>query len=54
MGGINWKRVLIGGLAAGVVMNLIDGLSHGMLLATQWGAETAQLNPGLMAIGTAR
>lgn len=49
MSRINGGRVVIGGLAAGVVMNLIDGLSNGMLLATQWGAETAQLNPGLMA-----
>jgi hypothetical protein len=48
MSRINGGRVLIGGLAAGVAMNLIDGLSNGMLLAAQWKAETEQLNAGLM------
>lgn len=49
MSRINGGRVLIGGLAAGLVMNLIDASTNAILLATQWSAETTQLNPGLMA-----
>ena len=48
MSRINGARVVIGGIVAGVAMNVIDGLTNGMLLATQWKAETDQLNPGLM------
>ncbi|MFI5235575.1 MAG: hypothetical protein ACHQXA_07695 [Gemmatimonadales bacterium] len=46
---INTGRVIGGGLAAGLVMNLIDGPVNGVLLAAQWNAETNALNPGLMA-----
>ena len=49
MSRINGGRVVIGGLAAGVVMNLIDATANGVLLATQWQTETDQLNAGLMA-----
>jgi hypothetical protein len=49
MSRINGGRVLIGGLAAGLVMNLIDASTNAILLATQWNTETTQLNPGLMA-----
>ena len=49
MSRINGGRVVIGGLAAGVAMNVIDAVSNGMLLGAQWKAESDQLNPGLVA-----
>ena len=49
MAGINMSRVLVGGLAAGVVMNVIDGTVNGFLLSSQWAAETNALNSTLMA-----
>ncbi len=48
MSHINTGRVVLGGLAAGLVMNVIDGTVNGMLLAAQWGAESNALNPGLI------
>ena len=38
MGTINWGRVLLGGLAAGLVMNVGEGALHGGIL----GADAAQ------------
>ena len=49
MSGINWSRVQLGGLAAGVVMNVFDALVNGMMLGPMWEAETNALNSGLMA-----
>ena len=49
---INYGRVVLGGLAAGVVMNVVDSVTNGMLLATRWGAESTKLNPRLAAAGT--
>lgn len=38
MAGINGKKVVIAGLAAGLVMNIVDALSNGVLLESQWSA----------------
>lgn len=46
---VNSSRVIVGGLAAGLVMNIIDATTNGFLLGAQWKAETDALNPGLMA-----
>jgi hypothetical protein len=46
---LNSFRVIVGGLAAGLVMNIIDATTNGFLLAARWKAETETLNPGLMA-----
>lgn len=35
MGAINYTRVFLGGLLAGVVLNILEAL-HGMLMAGQW------------------
>ena len=45
---LNAPRVIVGGLAAGLVMNIIDATTNGFLLGGQWRAETDALNPGLM------
>ena len=52
MAGINWSRVLIGGLGAGVVMNVVDAVLNGVLLQGQWAAESNALNPRILTAGT--
>lgn len=47
----NTSRIILGGLAAGVVMNVIDALTNGLLLGGRWMAETNALNPALMKRG---
>ena len=44
---INTQRVLIGGFVAGVVMNAIDFVVNGYLLAARMKAETDAFKPGL-------
>lgn len=46
---LNTSRVILGGLAAGLVMNVIDALTNGVLLGERWRVETDALNPGLSA-----
>ncbi len=38
MGKINWGRVIMGGLLAGVVLNLSDWLVNGVWLVNDWNA----------------
>lgn len=45
--GMNAGRIMGGGLAAGLVANVIDGGGNVMLLTTRWKAETDALNPDL-------
>lgn len=49
MAQLNSSRVVVGGLAAGLVMNIIDATTNGFLLGARWKAETEALNPGLLA-----
>jgi hypothetical protein len=49
---INYGRVLIGGLAAGFVMNVVDSVVNGFLLASRWNAESTLLNKRLLTAGT--
>ncbi len=44
---MNTKKVLIGGLAAGFVMNVIDWIVNGYLLAARMKAESDAFKPGL-------
>ena len=46
---LNASKVIVGGLAAGLVMNIIDAITNGFLLAERWKVETEVLNPGLIA-----
>ena len=43
MAGINVGRVVGGGLVAGLVMNVIDGVTNGGILGAQWAEETKRL-----------
>lgn len=49
MAQLNSSRVIMGGLAAGLIMNIIDATTNGFLLGARWKVETEALNPGLMA-----
>lgn len=44
---INTQKVLVGGLIAGVVLNAIDYLTNGVLLADRMKAEAEAFKPGL-------
>jgi hypothetical protein len=44
---INAKKVLIGGIAAGVVMNVIDYVTNMFILGARMKAETDAFKPGL-------
>jgi hypothetical protein len=46
---INNARVITGGLAAGLVLNILDFLSNMFIMATRFKTELDALNPGLMA-----
>ena len=48
MSRMNGGRILIGGLAAGVVMNVIDALANGMLLGERWKTESDRIDPTLI------
>jgi hypothetical protein len=43
MAGINMGRVIGGGLVAGLVMNVIDGVTNGAILGARWELETKRL-----------
>jgi len=38
MGKINWARVFLGGLLAGVIINVFEFVTNGVFLATEWEA----------------
>jgi hypothetical protein len=48
MSRINTGRVVLAGLAAGVVMNVVDAVANGVLLGNAWRTETTALNAALM------
>lgn len=52
MGKINWGRVLLGGLLAGLVLNVADYVVNGLILADQWNAALTALGKGEMGGGT--
>ena len=52
MAQINTGKVIAGGLAAGVVANVIDFLVNGVWLADRWKTQTAKLNPNLDMMST--
>jgi hypothetical protein len=48
MGKINWGRVVLGGLLAGLVLNVWDFLVNGVWLAQDWNAAMQALGKGPM------
>ena len=51
MGKINMGKVITGGLAAGLVLNVVDYLVNGVFLAAQWTEASKKLNTGVDAMG---
>lgn len=43
MGKINWGRVILGGLLAGVVINIFEFVTNGVVLARDWDAALRDL-----------
>ena len=43
MGKINWVRVLLGGLLAGLVINIFEYVTNGIVLAASWDAAMKAL-----------
>jgi hypothetical protein len=43
MGRINWGRVFLGGLLAGVVINIFEYVTNGVVLAAEWEAAMKAL-----------
>jgi hypothetical protein len=48
---INWSRVILGGLLAGVVINICEFLVDGLLLGDQWVAVMKNLHRPPMGAG---
>jgi hypothetical protein len=44
MGRINLGRVVLGGIVAGLVINIVEGIVNGAVMATQWAATMTSLN----------
>jgi len=49
MGTINWTRVILGGLVAGVVINVFESVLNGVVLAKDWEAAMAAIGKPPMA-----
>jgi hypothetical protein len=45
---MNVQRIVVGGLLAGLVMNVIDGVANAVVLGGRWASEANALNPDLM------
>lgn len=43
MGTINWKRVLLGGVVAGVIIDVVEWILHGVVLGPEWRQVMQQL-----------
>jgi hypothetical protein len=46
MGKINLSRVILGGIVAGIVIDVFEGILHGAILASQWAEVLAGLGKG--------
>ena len=51
MGTINMGRVIVGGIVAGIVGNILGFLVDGVLLAPQWAASMKTLGRGEFTAG---
>ncbi len=36
MGKINWGKVVLGGLLAGVIIDVVEGILEGVILGPEW------------------
>jgi hypothetical protein len=52
MAQINTGKVIAGGIACAVVLNVVDYLVNGVWLAPHWAVQAAKLNPNLNMMST--
>jgi hypothetical protein len=48
---MNHKRIVLGGLAGGLVMAVLDGVANGLVFGPQWNAAYAKLGLPTMSVG---
>jgi hypothetical protein len=53
MGKINWGRVILGGLLAGVVINIVEYVVNGRMLSADWAAAMSALGRPAFSGGAA-
>jgi hypothetical protein len=51
MGKINWKKVLLGGIVAGVIIDVVEGVFEGVILGPQWRQAMLMLGHPLQETG---
>jgi hypothetical protein len=51
MGKINVGRVLISGIIIAVIIDIVEGVTNGLILAQQWTAAMATLNQPPLGVG---
>jgi hypothetical protein len=44
MGKVNWQRIILGGLLAGVIIDAFEGVTNGVVFATDWANVMKHLN----------
>jgi hypothetical protein len=51
MGKVNWKKVLLGGIVAGVIIDVVEGVFEGIVLGPQWRQAMLMLGHPLQETG---
>jgi hypothetical protein len=44
MGKVNWQRIILGGLLAGVIIDAFEGVTNGVVFANDWASVMKGLN----------
>src|ERR1700684_613901 len=44
MGKVNWQRIILGGLLAGVIIDAFEGVTNGVIFASDWATVMKHLN----------
>lgn len=50
MNKINWNRVLLGGLLAGIIINASEFITNGVIFASQWEVAMKALGRSLLGV----
>ena len=51
MGKINWGKVLLGGLVAGIIIDVVEGILQGVILGPEWRQAMQALGHPLQETG---
>ena len=52
MGKINWGKVVLGGLVAGIIIDVVEGILEGVILGPEWRQAMQALGHPLRETGT--